>query len=99
MKLIITLYVQVTIGAITPGPSPSDAGRNYYRNPVQVIGTPKAVVGKGVDLNAPGNINGEPVLDFDLDSLEEKPWRKPGTYFAVITSCLCNKSEKNLRAL
>lgn len=71
---------QVTIGAITPGPSPNEHGlnRNFYRNPVQVIGTPKTVVGKGIDLNAPGNINGHAVVDFDLDSLPEKPWRKPG---------------------
>ena len=68
----------MTIGAITPGPSPDVGGRNFYRNPVQVIGTQKAVVGKSIDLNAPGNINGHAVLDFDLDSLEEKPWRKPG---------------------
>ena len=69
----------MTIGEITPGPSPNDpTNRNFYRNPVQVIGAPKAVVGKGVDLNAPGNINGQPVIDFDLDSLEEKAWRKPG---------------------
>ena len=37
---------------------------------------------KGVDLEAVGNINGVPVYEFDLDSLkvEDKPWRKPGTF-------------------
>lgn len=37
-------------------------------------------VGKGVDLDAVGNINGVPVYEFDLDGLkvEDKPWRKPG---------------------
>lgn len=33
---------------------------------------------KGVDLDAPGNINGAPVLEVDMESFEEKPWRKPG---------------------
>lgn len=33
---------------------------------------------KGVDLEAPGNINGVPVLEVDMESFEEKPWRKPG---------------------
>jgi len=36
--------------------------------------------GKGVDMEAVGNINGVPVYEFDLDGLkvEDKPWRKPG---------------------
>ncbi|XP_037111501.1 pre-mRNA 3'-end-processing factor FIP1 isoform X1 [Syngnathus acus] len=33
---------------------------------------------KGVDLDAPGNVNGVPVLEVDMESFEEKPWRKPG---------------------
>lgn len=35
-----------------------------------------------MDLDAPGNINGVPVLEAELESFEEKPWRKPG-------QCLC----------
>lgn len=38
---------------------------------------------KGVDLDAPGNINGVPVLEVDMESFEEKPWRKPGLYVCV----------------
>jgi len=36
--------------------------------------------GKGVDMDAVGNVNGVPVYEFDLDTLkvEDKPWRKPG---------------------
>ena len=36
--------------------------------------------GKGVDLDAPGTINGVSVYEYDLTSLDvdEKPWRKPG---------------------
>ncbi|NXY44684.1 FIP1 factor, partial [Ceuthmochares aereus] len=33
---------------------------------------------KGVDLEAPGSVNGVPLLEVDLDSFEDKPWRKPG---------------------
>ncbi|XP_068871800.1 pre-mRNA 3'-end-processing factor FIP1-like isoform X3 [Aphelocoma coerulescens] len=33
---------------------------------------------KGIDLDAAGNINGLPVIEVDLDSFEDKPWRKPG---------------------
>lgn len=36
---------------------------------------------KGVDLDAPGSINGVPVLEVDVESFEEKPWRKPGLQF------------------
>uniref|UniRef100_A0A8C2JP79 Pre-mRNA 3'-end-processing factor FIP1 n=1 Tax=Cyprinus carpio TaxID=7962 RepID=A0A8C2JP79_CYPCA len=32
----------------------------------------------GIDLEAPGSINGVPVLEVDMESFEEKPWRKPG---------------------
>ena len=37
-------------------------------------------VSKGIDMDAVGNINGQPVYEFDLDGLkvEDKPWRKPG---------------------
>nr|CAB3246295.1 pre-mRNA 3'-end-processing factor FIP1 [Phallusia mammillata] len=81
--------VQVTIGAIIPGssgnnesagnlPGQGSGNRSYYRNPVQVVGTQKTSVGKGIDLTAPGNINGQAVMDVNLDSLEDKPWRKPG---------------------
>uniref|UniRef100_A0A8C4RE31 Pre-mRNA polyadenylation factor Fip1 domain-containing protein n=1 Tax=Eptatretus burgeri TaxID=7764 RepID=A0A8C4RE31_EPTBU len=33
---------------------------------------------KGISLDAPGNIGGNAVLEIDLDTFEEKPWRKPG---------------------
>lgn len=36
---------------------------------------------KGVDLDAPGSINGVPVLEADMESFEEKPWRKPGVFY------------------
>jgi hypothetical protein len=31
-----------------------------------------------LDISAVGDINGESILDFDLDGTEDKPWRKPG---------------------
>ena len=35
---------------------------------------------KGLDVEAQGTINGFPVYEFDLHTIEndEKPWRKPG---------------------
>lgn len=33
----------------------------------------------GVDVNAPGLLNGEVIYNVELDSLPEKPWRQPGT--------------------
>lgn len=44
---------------------------------------------KGVDLDAPGNINGVPVLEVDVESFEEKPWRKPGELCADLCVCVC----------
>lgn len=38
---------------------------------------------KGIDLDAPGNINGVSVVDVDMESFEEKPWRKPGTFKTI----------------
>ena len=33
---------------------------------------------KGIDLDGVGDINGEAVMDVDLDKLAEKPWRMKG---------------------
>ncbi len=40
----------------------------------------KSVASKGVDVDATGAINGVPIYDFDLNTLQpdEKAWRKPG---------------------
>ncbi|XP_019619749.1 PREDICTED: pre-mRNA 3'-end-processing factor FIP1-like [Branchiostoma belcheri] len=66
--------VQVTIGDIKSAP-PSYPG--YGRLIKHTPGSAGKTV-KGIDLAAPGAINGVPVIDFDLDTLEDKPWRKPG---------------------
>lgn len=39
---------------------------------------------KGVDLDGPGNINGVPVVEVEMESFEEKPWRKPGMYLCFL---------------
>lgn len=31
-----------------------------------------------IDINAPGQLNGQNIFDVDLDTFEEKPWNKPG---------------------
>ena len=33
---------------------------------------------KGIDVDAVGTVNGVSVHEFDLDSVDDKPWRKPG---------------------
>lgn len=30
------------------------------------------------DLEGPGSINGVPALEFNIDTIEDKPWNKPG---------------------
>ncbi|XP_076869653.1 pre-mRNA 3'-end-processing factor FIP1 isoform X2 [Brachyhypopomus gauderio] len=75
--------VRVTIGDIKTG-APQYAA--YGATPVNLniktgSSRPYGAVGakvKGVDLDAPGNINGVPVLEVDMELFEEKPWRKPG---------------------
>lgn len=32
----------------------------------------------GINLEAVGEYNGQPITDVDLDNVEDKPWRKPG---------------------
>ncbi|RIB30867.1 Fip1 motif-domain-containing protein [Gigaspora rosea] len=32
----------------------------------------------GVNINAVGSLDGTSIYDVDLDSVEDKPWRKPG---------------------
>ncbi|XP_051940239.1 pre-mRNA 3'-end-processing factor FIP1 isoform X1 [Hippocampus zosterae] len=75
--------VRVTIGDIKTG---APQYTSYGAPPVNLnIKTPGSrsygqvtTKVKGVDLEAPGNINGVPVLEVDMESFEEKPWRKPG---------------------
>ncbi|XP_035876552.1 pre-mRNA 3'-end-processing factor FIP1 isoform X18 [Phyllostomus hastatus] len=74
--------VHVTIGDIKTG---APQYGSYGTAPVnlniktggRVYGTTGTKV-KGVDLDAPGSINGVPLLEVDLDAFEDKPWRKPG---------------------
>lgn len=44
------------------------------KDEVPLIATAKT----GVDLNAPGQLNGEVIYNVELDSLPDKPWRQPG---------------------
>ena len=34
--------------------------------------------GKGIDVDAVGTVNGVSIHEFDLDTVDDKPWRKPG---------------------
>ncbi|TSN95680.1 Pre-mRNA 3'-end-processing factor FIP1 [Bagarius yarrelli] len=75
--------VRVTIGDIKTGaPQYTSYGAAPVNLNIKTGGSrPYGAVGakvKGVDLDAPGSINGVPVLEVDMESFEEKPWRKPG---------------------
>ncbi|XP_054019411.1 pre-mRNA 3'-end-processing factor FIP1 isoform X1 [Dryobates pubescens] len=73
--------VQVTIGDIKTGAPQYSYGAAPVNLNIKTGGRAFASSGakvKGVDLDAPGSINGVPLLEVDLDSFEDKPWRKPG---------------------
>ncbi|XP_032399841.1 pre-mRNA 3'-end-processing factor FIP1 [Etheostoma spectabile] len=74
--------VRVTIGDIKTGaPQYTTYGAPPVNLNIKTTGSRpygQASKIKGVDLDAPGNINGVPVLEADMESFEEKPWRKPG---------------------
>ncbi|XP_073722092.1 pre-mRNA 3'-end-processing factor FIP1 isoform X1 [Misgurnus anguillicaudatus] len=73
--------VRVTIGDIKTGAPQYTAYAAPVNLNIKTAGRPYGAVGskvKGVDLEAPGSINGVPVLEVDMESFEEKPWRKPG---------------------
>lgn len=74
--------VRVTIGDIKTGaPQYTPYGAPPVNLNIKTTGSRpygQATKLKGVDLDAPGNINGVPVLEVDVESFEEKPWRKPG---------------------
>uniref|UniRef100_G3TYN5 Pre-mRNA 3'-end-processing factor FIP1 n=1 Tax=Loxodonta africana TaxID=9785 RepID=G3TYN5_LOXAF len=73
---------QITIGDIkTGGPQYGSYGTAPVNLNIKTGGRVYGTTGtkvKGVDLDAPGSINGVPLLEVDLDSFEDKPWRKPG---------------------
>uniref|UniRef100_A0A493T558 Pre-mRNA 3'-end-processing factor FIP1 n=1 Tax=Anas platyrhynchos platyrhynchos TaxID=8840 RepID=A0A493T558_ANAPP len=74
--------VQVTIGDIKTGAPQYSYGAAPVNLNIKTGGraysSSSGVKVKGVDLDAPGSINGVPLLEVDLDSFEDKPWRKPG---------------------
>ncbi|XP_067853244.1 pre-mRNA 3'-end-processing factor FIP1-like [Heptranchias perlo] len=72
--------VKVTIGNIKTG-APQYMGTPMSLNlkSGRPYGSSTAKLqSRGIDLDAPGNINGIPVIEADLDLFEDKPWRKPG---------------------
>uniref|UniRef100_A0A4W4HP86 Pre-mRNA 3'-end-processing factor FIP1 n=1 Tax=Electrophorus electricus TaxID=8005 RepID=A0A4W4HP86_ELEEL len=71
--------VRVTIGDIKTGAPQyaSLAAQSLFLCVCVCVSSVGAKV-KGVDLDAPGSINGVPVLEVDMELFEEKPWRKPG---------------------
>ncbi|KAM3960145.1 uncharacterized protein ACR2FA_005774 [Aphomia sociella] len=78
--------VKVTIGEIKSGPQ-AYASLNIKRG-VGLVATgaaekPRTGTTSGgkvtlEDLDGPGSINGVPALEFNIDTIEDKPWNKPG---------------------
>ncbi|CAK1548659.1 unnamed protein product [Leptosia nina] len=77
--------VKVTIGEIKSGPQ-AYASLNIKRGVGLVAsGAEKPRQGPTTggkvnyeDLEGPGSINGVPALEFNIDTIEDKPWNKPG---------------------
>ncbi|XP_072935650.1 uncharacterized protein Fip1 [Epargyreus clarus] len=79
-------HVKVTIGEIKSGPQ-TYASLNVKRGVglVTAGSTDKPRQGPATsgkvnleDLEGPGSINGVPALEFNIDTIEDKPWNKPG---------------------
>lgn len=72
--------VKVTIGNIKTGaPQYMGTPMNLNLKSGRTYGSSAAKLhSRGIDLDAPGSINGIPVIETDLDTFEDKPWRKPG---------------------
>ncbi|GFV70668.1 pre-mRNA 3'-end-processing factor FIP1 [Trichonephila clavipes] len=77
--------VQVTIGDIKPASTTYPYGGtpvnlNIKRGAGFAAGTGAGSGSKtkGIDLETVGLINGVSMYEFNLDSIEDKPWRKPG---------------------
>ncbi|KAJ0181369.1 hypothetical protein K1T71_003454 [Dendrolimus kikuchii] len=78
--------VKVTIGEIKSGPQAY--GSLNIKRGVGLVATgapdkPRSgpTIGNKVtidDLEGPGSINGVPALEFNIDTIEDKPWNKPG---------------------
>ena len=70
--------VQINIGDYKPGSlslTPGPININMKKGPSAGAAKTKVVA---VDLNAEGTVNGESIYDFNVDTIEEKPWTKPG---------------------
>ncbi|XP_054719791.1 LOW QUALITY PROTEIN: pre-mRNA 3'-end-processing factor FIP1-like [Uloborus diversus] len=77
--------VQVTIGDIKPASTTYPYGGTPVNLNIKRGATfaGNAAVGsigktKGIDLDTVGMINGVSMYEFNLDTIEDKPWRKPG---------------------
>merc|ERR1712071_287424 len=71
-------HVQITIGDIKAGPA-AYTGFNLKRGPgITIQGTGEKSKFTAEEFEGSMSINGVPAHEFSLDSLEEKPWRKPG---------------------
>ncbi len=72
--------INVVIGDIKSGPSYNIKQRPAGQGPAQATDKPKLQTGKFniEEFESVGTINGTPAHEFAIESIEDKPWRKPG---------------------
>lgn len=74
--------IQITIGDFTKPSLAGAAGVNLNLKGGRQFGTAAGTAASksksSLDLDTVGNYKDEPIFDINLDTLEDKPWRKPG---------------------
>ncbi|CAO3581916.1 unnamed protein product [Absidia cylindrospora] len=67
---------------IKPGQQGKEASQSNNTTTKKSTPSPSLGAGKkssgGIDLDAVGEYNGQPITEVDMDIFEDKPWRKPG---------------------
>ena len=54
-------------------------------------GTATAAAGSKLNMDTVGTVNGVTIYEFDLDSVDDKPWRKPGRSTKIATARLVTR--------
>ena len=66
--------VQMVPGSTVPG-APGAGGATAAIAAANAQGNPQQ---PPMDINNPGDIDGKPVIDYDLKNAKDKPWKVPG---------------------
>ncbi|KAI8368262.1 uncharacterized protein BYT42DRAFT_124492 [Radiomyces spectabilis] len=63
---------------LKPGQQGKSSSTPQTNNATNETSTGTKGTAGGIDLEAVGEFNGQPITEVDLDMVEDKPWRKPG---------------------